>query len=62
MFVRLSFLSVWPSRETLQKNMPLVFQQLYPNCRVIIDRSKIFIETPTSFDARSKTYSNYKKK
>lgn len=61
MFVRLQFLITWPSRETLQNNMPLVFQQHYPSCRVIIDCSEIFIETPTSFDARSKTYSNYKK-
>ena len=49
-----------PSREILQNNMPLVFQQLYPNCRVIIDYSEIFTETPTSLDARAKTYSNYR--
>ena len=62
MFVRLKFLITWPSREILQNNMPLVFQQLYPNCRVIIDCSEIFTETPTSFNARAKTYSNYKKR
>ena len=61
MFVRLRFLITWPSREVLKQNMPEVFKQLYPNCRVIIDCSEIFIETPTSFSARSKTYSNYKK-
>ena len=61
MFVRLSFLITWPSREVLKQNMPQVFKQLYPNCRVIIDCSEIFIETPTCFSARSKTYSNYKK-
>ena len=41
--------------------MPAVFKELYPNCRCIIDCSEIFIETPRNFDARSKTYSNYKK-
>ncbi len=61
MFVRLQFLITWPSREVMQNNMPLVFQQLHPRCRIIIDCSEIFIETPSSFDARSKTYSNYKK-
>ncbi len=61
MFVRLQFLITWPSREVMQNNMPLVFQLLYPRCRIIIDCSGIFIETPSSFDARSKTYSNYKK-
>ena len=38
-----------------------VFKQLYPNCRVIVDCFEIFIETPTNFSARSKTYSNYRK-
>ena len=61
MYVRLKFLIVWPTREVLQNNMPLVFQQLYPRCRVIIDCSELFIETPSSFNARAKTYSNYKK-
>ncbi len=61
MFVRLQFLITWPSREVMQNNMPLVFQQLYPRCRIIIDCSEIFIETPSSVDARSKIYSNYKK-
>ena len=61
MSVRLSFLITWPDRETMQQNMPLEFQQLYPNCRVTIDCSEIFIETPSSYKARSQTYSNYKK-
>ena len=45
----------------MEKNMPAVFKQLYPRCRCIIDCSEIYIETPTSFDARAQTYSNYKK-
>ena len=61
MYVRLKFLIVWPTREVLQNNMPLVFQQLYRRCRVIIDCSELFIETPSNFNARAKTYSNYKK-
>ena len=61
MWPRLSFLISWPAREICQHNMPPVFKQLYPNCRCVIDCSEIFIDTPKSFDARSKTYSNYKK-
>ena len=61
MYVRLSFLITWPDRETMQQNMPLEFQQLYRNCRVTIDCSEIFIETPSSYKAHSQTYSNYKK-
>ena len=51
---------MWPDRATTKQNIPLAFQQLYPNCRVIIDFSDILIETPSSFEARSQTYSNYK--
>lgn len=61
MSVRLQFLIQWPRKEVNSSNMPPLFKQFYPNCRVIIDCSEIFIETPPSFDARSKTYSNYKK-
>ena len=51
---RLRFLITWPSGEILQQKMPQVFKQLYPNCSVEIDCPEIFIETPTSFSARSK--------
>ena len=61
MFVRLQFLITWPSREVNSSNMPPLFKQFYPRCRVVIDCSEVFIETPSCFDARSKTYSNYKK-
>ena len=52
---------VWPSQDTIRENMPLIFKQLYPRCRCIIDCSEIFIETPSCFRVRAQTYSNYKK-
>ena len=55
------FLLVRPSYDTIRENMPLIFKQLYPRCRCIIDCSEIFIETPSCFRARAQTYSNYKK-
>ena len=61
MYHRLQFLIKWPEREVIRQNMPMAFKQLYPKCVCIIDCSEIFIETPTNFSARSKTYSNYKK-
>ena len=61
MYYRLRFLIKWPSRDVLKENMPIAFKLLYPHCVCIIDCSEIFIETPTNFEARSKTYSNYKK-
>ena len=41
--------------------MPMIFKLLYPRCIGIIDCSEIFIDTPLNFEARSQTYSNYKK-
>ena len=61
MYTKLKFLIKWPSREVCRKNLPPSFRHLYPNCICIIDCSEIFIETPVCFEARSKTYSNYKK-
>ena len=61
MYHRLNFLIKWPLREVIKENMPSTFKQLYPNCICIIDCSEIFIETPKKYEARSITYSNYKR-
>ena len=61
MYHRLQFLIKWPLREVIKENMPPAFKQLYPNCICIIDCSEIFIDTPKKYEARSVTYSNYKK-
>ena len=55
---RMKFLIKWPSRDILRHNLPQAFKDTYP---CIIDCSEIFIERPTSFEARAKTYSQYKK-
>ena len=61
MSMRLKLLIMWSSREIVSVNMPQVFKDLYPRARCIIDCSEVFTERPTSFQARAKTYSNYKK-
>ena len=61
MYVSLKFLIVWPPRELIEQNMPSFIKSSYPKCRCIIDCSEIFIERPSSYDARAQTYSNYKK-
>ena len=61
MFAKLRFLITWPKREVARQNMPPAFKSLYPQCCCIIDCSEIFIDTPSSYAARSKTYSDYKK-
>uniref|UniRef100_A0A1X7TTH8 DDE Tnp4 domain-containing protein n=1 Tax=Amphimedon queenslandica TaxID=400682 RepID=A0A1X7TTH8_AMPQE len=61
LYARLQFLIKWPSREICTQNMPPFIKELYPACRCIIDCTEIFIEKPSGYVARSKTFSNYKK-
>ena len=40
--------------------MPKRFVDLYPNTRVVIDCTEIFMEMPTSYRSQSATFSSYK--
>ncbi len=61
MDVRLSFLIMWPDRESLQKTMPFCFRPNY-GLRVtsIIDCFELFIEKPSALLAKSGNWSQYK--
>ena len=61
MSVKLRCLIRWPDATTLHKNMPSSFKKHYSGVKSIINCFEIFIERPTSFEARAATYSNYKK-
>ena len=49
----------FPSQDLVRKNMPPQFK-LYPNTRIIIDCTEIFIEVPSSMKSQSQTWSEYK--
>lgn len=53
-------LPIWPSSKVVQETMPACFKEHYPNTRVILDCTEIFIQMPSSFRAQSQTYSSYK--
>ena len=53
-------LQIWPSSKVVQETMPTCFKEHYPNTRVILDCTEIFIQMPSSFRAQSHTYSSYK--
>jgi len=53
-------LPVWPSRDIVDANMPLVFKELSPTTRCIIDATEIFIQKPQNPSAQQVTFSNYK--
>jgi hypothetical protein len=57
---RFRSIPIWPSRSSVDRNMPTAFKEMYPSTRVIIDCTEIFLETPSSFRSQSATYSNYK--
>ena len=60
LYHRMRALPIWATREHVQETMPQAFKDSYPNTRVIIDCTEIYIEMPTSFRSQSATYSSYK--
>ena len=55
---KLEFLLQWPDREVNDITMPRQFKAKYPKCRVIIDCTEIYTETPHSLSNRSLMYSS----
>ena len=51
---------IWPSRSIIDCNMPLIFQNLYPSTRCIIDATEVFIQKPQNPSAQQLTFSSYK--
>ena len=60
LYQRLCALPIWPSRQFVDANMPACFKISYPQTRVIIDCTELFIERPSSCRSQSITYSSYK--
>lgn len=47
----------WPNRKSINHFMPQVFEEIYPNTRVILDCTE---KTPSDYAMQSATYSAYK--
>ena len=60
MYFQLKELNIWPSRETINSNMPKHFKQLFPSTRVILDATEIPIQKPTNANMQSGSFSSYK--
>ena len=61
MDIRLQDLILWPDLESLQKTMPICFQESFgKKVAVIIDCFEVFMERPSNLKARATTWSNYK--
>lgn len=55
----LPLLFPFPSQSKIRQCLPEEFSQ-YPSTRIILDRTEIFIEVPSSMLTQSQTWSNYK--
>lgn len=60
MFLRLSAIPIWPTREQVDDTMPQSFKDSYPKTRVIMDCTELYCEAPTSLELKGNMYSDYK--
>uniref|UniRef100_A0A672Z375 THAP-type domain-containing protein n=1 Tax=Sphaeramia orbicularis TaxID=375764 RepID=A0A672Z375_9TELE len=51
---------VWPEREDVKISMPMCFRKSFKNCVSVIDCFEIKAEKSKGYEARAKTYSQYK--
>ena len=51
---------IWPSQDQVRKNIPDQFKHQYPNTRIIIDATELFIQQPSDPNAQQLTFSLYK--
>ena len=50
----------WPTAEMIRFNLPKSFKKHFPETRIIIDCSEVFVQKPRSVAAQRLTYSTYK--
>ena len=60
LYFKLKQLPIWTFRQMVNDKTAAYFNTHYPQKRVIIDCTEIFIQMPSSFRAQSQTYSQYK--
>lgn len=59
-YLKTGQVNIWPSRALVQKTMPGIFKDKYPNTRVIIDCTEIRCEMPSGLLLNSEMFSSYK--
>lgn len=59
LYVNLQPLIYWPSREQIKATMPRAFGTNFPNCRIVLACTELFVQRP-SLISQSLTYSHYK--
>ena len=59
-YLRLSAILKWPTREQVDQTMPQTFKDSFPKTRVIIGCTEVYCEAPTSLELKGNMYSDYK--
>jgi hypothetical protein len=60
LYYKLKEIPIWPSRQQVYGLMPLQFKTQYPNTRIIIDATEVYIQRPSNPHAQQLTFSSYK--
>ncbi|XP_022345962.2 uncharacterized protein LOC111138337 [Crassostrea virginica] len=60
LFYELKSLNPFPTRDIVNRTMPLSFKSKYSSVRVILDCTELFIQRPSSLVNQSLMFSNYK--
>ena len=58
-YVRVSAIPIWPTREQVDQTMPQTLKDGFPKTRVIIDYTEFYCEAPTSLELKGNMYSDY---
>ena len=60
MYHKFKEIPIWPSRAQVQSTMPAQFKCQYPNTRIIIDATEIYIQSTSNPSAQQLNFSSYK--
>ena len=60
LYLRLGSVSIWPTQETVRAAMPDSMKEKFPNVRIILDCTEIFVESPSKLQLHKMFYSDYK--
>ncbi|CAB4019513.1 Hypothetical predicted protein, partial [Paramuricea clavata] len=60
LYQRLQSIPIWPSRKHVDATMPASFKENFPQTRVVIDCTEMFIEMPSAPVTQGVTFSSYK--
>ena len=60
LYLELSELGCWLSRETIDEHFPTNFRKLFPTTRVVLDATEIAIEKASNVNGQRMTFSTYK--